>query len=117
MSIGTKIYTWLYGKFVGKDQFGNSYYCNNNDFNDVKYKRWVIFKGKVEATKIPPEWHAWLHKSIDIPPLNYSPKYEWQKKHEPNLTGTTKAYFPTSHPLSKNYKNENEKKDYESWTP
>ena len=67
MSIGTTIYTWLYGKIVGTDEIGNKYYTNSENHNDLKAKRWVIFKGEIEASKIPPHWHAWLHKSIDIP--------------------------------------------------
>ena len=35
-------------------------------------------------------------------------KYEWQKNHKPNLTGTNKAYYPN--------KNKNAiKKKYKSW--
>ena len=117
MSLGTKIYTLFYGNYVGNDEFGNKYYSNIKDFTDTKAKRWVIFKGRIEATKIPPHWHAWLHKSIDIPPLDYKHKYDWQKNHKPNMTGTKEAYFPSSHPLSKTYNSEQNEKDYESWTP
>ena len=117
MSLGTKLYTWLYGKSVGSDEFGNKYYVNNNDPSDLHAKRWVIFKGEIEASKIPPHWHAWLHKSIDKPPLNYKHKYSWQKEHKPNMTGTKEAYYPSSHPLSKNYNPDEIKADYESWSP
>ena len=117
MSLGTIIYTWLYGKYVGKDDSGNKYYSNNKDFTNINGKRWVIFDGKIEATKIPPHWHAWLHKTIDVPPINYTPKYKWQKKHKINMTGTKDSYLPSSHPLSKNYSPDNKKNDYESWTP
>ena len=104
MSIGTKIYTWLYGNYVGSDELENKYYCNSKDFSNIKYKRWVIFKGEIEASKIPPHWHAWLHKSIDKAPINYSHEYDWQKNHQPNHTGTSKAYYPNSHPLSNSSK-------------
>ena len=119
MSLGTTIYTWFYGNLVGKDEFGNKYYCNIKDFEETKAKRWVIFKGSIEATKVPPHWHAWLHKSIEKPPLDYSHKYSWQKNHEQNMSGTNKAYFPDTHPLSSSYKNKkNENKyEYESWSP
>ena len=43
MSIGTIIYTWLYGKVVGKDEIGNKYYTNIDNHNDLNAKRWVIF--------------------------------------------------------------------------
>ena len=117
MNWGTKIYTWFYGNLVGKYEFGNKYYSNLKDFSDRNARRWVIFNGIIEATKIPPHWHAWLHKSIDSPPLKYSHKYDWQKDHQPNMTGTKKAYYPSSHPLSKSYQPDEPKKDYESWTP
>ena len=117
MSFGTKLYTWLYGKLVGTDHIGNKYYTNNKFKNELKEKRWVIFNGEIEASKIPPHWHAWLHKSIDVPPLNYSHKYDWQKNHDQNMTGTTNAYFPSSHPLSKSYKNNEVKNEYDSWSP
>ena len=32
MSLGTKIYTWFYGNFVGTDELGNKYYCDSKDF-------------------------------------------------------------------------------------
>ena len=117
MSLGTVLYTYLYGKFVGRDESNNKYYCNSKNFEDLKAKRWVIFKGDIEASKIPPHWHAWLHKSINTPPLNYKHKYSWQKNHEANMTGTDKAYYPDTHPLSKNYKSDALKSEYESWSP
>jgi NADH:ubiquinone oxidoreductase subunit len=117
MNLGTSIYTWLYGNFVGADDEFNKYYCNSKNFNDLKAKRWVIFNGKIEASKIPSHWHAWLHRTIDIPPINYKHKYSWQKNHQENKTGTDEAYYPDSHPLSKNYNGEAIKSEYESWKP
>ena len=117
MSLGTILYTWLYGNIVGQDNQENKYYCNSKNFADLQSKRWVIFKGEIESSKIPPEWHAWLHKSIDKPPLKYSHKFPWQKNHEQNMTGTDQAYFPDSSPLSKSYDPDAIKSDYESWKP
>ena len=117
MSIGTKLYTWFYGKIVGTDEIGNKYYTNSNNPSDLNSKRWVIFDGEIEASKIPPHWHAWLHKSIDVPPLNYNHKYSWQKDHKQNMTGTKNAHFPSSNPLSSKYRPNQIKADYESWSP
>ena len=117
MSLGTSLYTLLYGNLVGMDDDHNKYYCNSKDFNNIVAKRWVIFSGNIEASKIPPHWHAWLHKTIDIPPLNYKHQYSWQKKHEQNMTGTDKAYYPNSHPLSKSYNPDKIKSEYDSWKP
>tara|TARA_Y100000590_G_scaffold397469_1_gene479044 strand:- start:1119 stop:1472 length:354 start_codon:yes stop_codon:yes gene_type:complete len=117
MSLSTLIYTWFYGYFVASDNFGNKYYCNSKNFESTKAKRWVIFKGENEASKIPPHWHSWLHKTTNIPPIDYNHKYSWQKEHKENMTGTSKAYFPETHPLSESY-NENKKQiDYEKWKP
>ena len=117
MSLGTKIYTWLNGNLVGEDNKGNKYFCNSKDFKDIKSKRWVMFQDEIEASNIPPHWHAWLHKSVDEPPIKYSHKYSWQKDHKPNMTGTKEAHFPPSNPLSKDYKLDHIKADYESWSP
>ena len=116
MSWGTIIYTWFFGHLVGKDKFGNKYFCNKSNSSDIMLKRWVIFSKEVEASRIPPEWHAWLHKTIDKPPLEYQHKYDWQKDHLHNPTGTSEAYFPNSHPLSK-LKESKTKKEYETSKP
>ena len=29
MSLGTNLYTWLYGNMVGQDDENNKYYCNS----------------------------------------------------------------------------------------
>ena len=115
MNLGTKIYTLLFGNLVGQDQFGNKYYCNSNKFESKSAKRWVIFYKEIEASKVPPHWHAWLHKTINVSPINYSHKYSWQKEHSENFTGTSNAYFPNSHPLSKSLDNIKSKKEYERW--
>ena len=54
-TLGTRIYTFIYGKFVGDDKYGNKYYQSKSG------KRWVIYKGEIEATKIPNEWYSWIH--------------------------------------------------------
>ena len=85
-TIGTFIYTLFTGKLVGKDEFGNKYYSNS------KGKRWLIYKNRVESSKIPPEWHLWIHFLTNNKPSNNPIKFKWQKKHSENLTGTVKAH-------------------------
>ena len=87
-TLGTFIYTALNGKLVGRDEFGNKYYSSS------KNKRWVIYKDYVEASKIPPEWHLWMHSLAKNVPSGSIKKYSWQKKHQANLTGTNQAYRP-----------------------
>ena len=105
-TIGTFLYTLVYGKYVGIDEFENKYYSSKSG------KRWVIYKKTVEASKIPPEWHLWIHSLKKNSPPKDLDKFEWQKKHEENLTGTNKAYKPNGSLLSSSKKNI---KKYESW--
>ena len=51
----------------------------------------MIYKGIVEASKVPQEWNAWLHHVTDKPPLE-NKKLSWLKDHSPNLTGSPFAY-------------------------
>ena len=54
-TFGTRIQTILSGKLIGKDHLGNKYYQNKSG------KRWVIYNGEIDASKIPEEWYSWLH--------------------------------------------------------
>jgi len=103
-TLGTRIHTIFFGKFVGQDEFGNKYYENKK-----RKKRWVIYNGEIEATKIPVEWYSWMHFTPNkIEKKHELEKYEWQKPHQSNLTGTEEAYYP-------NKNNDGVKKKYTSW--
>ena len=105
-TVGTFIYTLFRGKFVGKDEFGNKYYSNS------KGKRWVIYKSTIESSRIPPEWHLWIHFLSRNKPSDNLTKFNWQKKHEENLTGTIKAYKPDG---ALNSDSKTDMKKYETW--
>ena len=105
-TVGTFIYTLFTGKFVGNDQFGNKYYLNS------KGKRWVIYKNTIEASKIPPEWHLWIHNLSRDKPADKTSSFSWQKKYEENLTGTERAYKPEGSLAINPKKN---MKKYETW--
>lgn len=107
--IGTKIYTWFKGEPVGQDSFGNRYYREKNGA-----RRWVVFNGKPEASKVPPEWHAWLHKTTDEAPAGGVSHHKWEKEHLPNLSGTPYAYKPAGHVGGHRPKATG---DYEAWRP
>ena len=66
--IGTRIYTALNGLQVGEDDQGNRYYVERHPPEGRKRKRWVIYKGEREASRVPPEWHGWLHYTVDETP-------------------------------------------------
>ena len=102
-TFGTRLKTIFFGKYVGKDSFGNKYYENK------KGQRWVIYFGEIDASKIPTEWYSWMHHTPNILEKNQNPKkYNWQKPHKSNQTGTDAAYHPSKE------KNEVLKK-YKSW--
>tara|TARA_B100000945_G_C20006964_1_gene423634 strand:+ start:39 stop:395 length:357 start_codon:yes stop_codon:yes gene_type:complete len=106
-TVGTFINTIFFGRFVGKDNAGNKYYENRNG------KRWVIYKGEINASKIDADWYAWMHYQTDIKPTEtVIEKYEWQKPHLENKTGTKDSYKPNR--ISRKSKSF---KKYENWKP
>lgn len=121
-SIGTLLATWFRGRLVGRDQFGNRYFRGKGGRGVHKEslrreRRWVLYRGEAEASRVPPEWHAWLHHTTDqAPPEGGAPKRPWQKEHLPNLTGTNKAYRPPGHALEGGRRARGTG-DYEPWTP
>jgi len=87
---GTLLTTWWSGQRVGEDQYGNRYYQSR----DAR-RRWVIYNGTVEASRVPPDWHGWLHHTYAEPPTRAPLKARpWEKPYMPNLTGTKGAYHP-----------------------
>lgn len=112
-SIGTRFYTWRFGERVGDDTFGNVYYRHkNHDLNE----RWVVFAGSVEASAVPPEWHAWLHKYADTPPDGEAARPAWVRPHQPNATGGADAYRPPGHDYMGGERAA-ATGDYEPWRP
>jgi NADH:ubiquinone oxidoreductase subunit len=117
MNIGTMIYTWLRGDHVGVDEFDNHYYHSTKDKRYGREKRWVLYRGRAEATTVPPEWHAWLHHMSDAPLMEKATQSkDWQKEHQPNLTGTPEAYRPQGHDY-KGGAHAPSRSDYEAWRP
>ena len=112
-SIGTRFHTWRYGVRVGEDAAGNVYYRHNDSAID---SRWVVCPGAVEASAVPPEWHAWLHKSVDEPPTGDAARPAWAKPHQANATGSIDAYRPPGHDY-KGGERAAATGDYEPWRP
>jgi NADH:ubiquinone oxidoreductase subunit len=111
--IGTLLQTSLFGQEVGTDHFGNSYYRDRKTAAGLREKRWVIYKGEPEASKVPPEWHIWLHHTADAP-LPDSARKVWQKPHIENMTGTTEAWLP---PALEGEGRPKATGDYQAWQP
>ncbi len=117
MTIGTRLFTWARGKLVGTDSQGNRYYVENRPGRGRmgKARRWVIYNGVAEASRVPPEWHAWLHYTVDEPLAPATDK-PWVKEHQPNMTGTAQAYFPAGHDR-RGGERPAATGDYEPWQP
>ncbi len=109
-TIGTQIWTLFHGRRVGEDSEGNVFYQTSNG-----KRRWVIYNGEAEASRIAPEWHGWLHGTWDEPPTKRPPrKKSWEKPHLPNMTGTDAAFAP---PGSIRRAEPGIRADYEAWRP
>jgi NADH:ubiquinone oxidoreductase subunit len=109
-TFGTQLYTWRKGRKVGEDGQGNVFYQTA----DGK-RRWVIYNGEAEASRVSPEWHGWLHYTYQEPPTSAPlPRKAWEKPHVPNLTGSALAYRPPGSMLSPGPQAQ---PDYEAWVP
>ncbi len=117
MSIGTKLQTLLNGVQVGQDSQGNRYFRARRNRPDRRERRWVVFNGVVEASRVPPAWHAWLHHTTDeLPEDDIGRRWDWQRDHVPNLTGTPRAYRPRGH-VARGGVRAPATGDYEPWEP
>ena len=109
-TLNTQLWTWRKGTEVGKDADGNVYYRNADDS-----RRWVIYNGAIEGSRISPDWHGWLHRTWDEPPSEVPLAHKpWEKPHLPNLTGTDRAYAPAG---SIRRVDPVDRTDYEAWRP
>ena len=119
-TLGTQFWTWRKGEFVGEDATGNRYFRTRGGTIDPKLgfeRRWVIYNGMAEASKVPPDWHGWLHHTVDTPPVEENYKAQsWQKPHRPNLTGTPAAHRPSGSTLAQG-RRPKATGDYKAWTP
>ena len=111
-TLGTLVTTWTQGSAVGTDEFGNRYYQNKDGS-----RRWVIYNGTVEASRVPPDWHGWMHHTFAEPPTTEPLlRRSWEKDYQPNLTGTIHAYKPKG-AISHGGERQRATGDYEAWTP
>lgn len=112
-----RLFTFLHGKKVGVDIFGNVYYSGKPRRHTKRERRWVLYNGTADASRIPPEWHGWIHHQTNTIPQETNPlRHEWQKPHVANATGTDAAYRPPGHP-AKGGQREHATGDYQAWIP
>jgi NADH:ubiquinone oxidoreductase subunit len=113
-----RLYTQFRGKLMGTDEAGNRYYLQRKGVGPLGVpRRWVIYRDLAEASKIPPDWHGWMHYLVDTPPSQekYVPR-AWQKPHRMNMTGTSQAYRPSGSILASG-KRPAATGDYKPWQP
>lgn len=109
-TLGTQFFTWRKGVLVGEDAQGNRFYRSRDG-----QRRWVIYNGETEASRVSPEWHGWLHHTWDEPPTERPVTHKpWERPHQENLTGTALAYAPAG---SIRRAAPEERRDYEAWRP
>lgn len=90
--------------FVHEDEFGNRYFENRH--TTYGRDRWIEYSERKnpDSSRVPPEWHAWLHHIVDERPSEKPLlKKSWEKEVTGNLTGTQNAYAPVHNPLSRNF--------------
>ena len=110
---GTRLFTWWNGEEVGRDEHGNLYYQSKKD----PTRRWVVYKGSNDGSRVPPGWQLWLRGSIDeLPEKALPPRRPFERKPEPNLTGTMAAFRPDG-ALGSGKIRPAATGDYEPWVP
>ena len=104
-------------RLVGSDEFGNRYFEDRKASTEGRKRRYVIYKGLAEPSKVPPDWHGWLHHRVDIAPSQESYKaWEWEQPHQANMTGSPMAYRPKGSILTAAQR-PSVTGDYDAWSP
>ena len=101
MSVGFKIFSFLNGKMIGKDTFGNTFYVSKKNLS----KRWVIYSKGFGPDSLPTNYHNWLHRTTDELPF-FDEDSERTKKIVKIRTA--------KHKINNNV---NSKKGYIAWQP
>lgn len=116
-TVGTLFDIKRRSKLIGSDEYGNIYYEDKKPSVSGRHKRYVIYKGLAEPSKVPADWHGWLHHTFENPPtVEPLRRQNWEIDHSPNMTGTPYAEKPTGS-LSKRGIRQKADSDYEAWDP
>lgn len=111
-TFGTWLYTLRRGSEVGRDGDGNVYYEDPRSG-----RRWVIYAVDNDSSRVPPEWHVWLHKTRLEPPSEVPlVQRPWEKPWRPNPTGSAHTELPSG-ALAASGQRAPAAADYRPWTP
>jgi len=118
-TFGTSFTLWRRrARQVGEDEQANRYFEEKSPSGaDGRHRRWVIYHGIAEPSRVPPDWHGWLHHTFEDPPT-VAPltRRPWERDHLPNMTGTPLAYHPKGS-LARAGGLADVDDDYEAWSP
>ena len=87
-TIGTLVNSAMTGVQVGTDSQGNRYYRSKKPNARGQERRWVIYDGANDASRVPSEWHGWLHGAFDdVPESRLPPPKIWKWNTRPMPRG------------------------------
>jgi NADH:ubiquinone oxidoreductase subunit len=116
MQVLTLLWARFKGKEVGHDEFGNRYFEMRQADYWGKNRRICIYNGNPEATKIPAEWHGWMHYKYNFETVKkLENKYIWQSKHIPLISDVLDKV--TARLKGTRTQRQKEQRRYDSWKP
>lgn len=112
-SWGTSLFSRRNGEEAGRDEAGNIYFRHRQD----PQRRWVIYAGANDSSRVPPVWNAWLRGTIDgVPDQSLPQRRLFEQPPQANLTGSDQAWRPAGS-IRANGKRAAATGDYSAWTP
>ena len=105
--------------FIGEDDSGNTLLRDPDAASsyDGRKRRWVIYSGYAEASKVPADGTAGCTTpSTSRRRAQPADAPVWEKDHLPNLTGTIWAWRPKGS-IARGGERAEATGDYEPWTP
>ena len=112
-SLGTTLFSRRHGEEVGRDEAGNVYFRHRKD----PARRWVIYQGSNDSSRVPPGWNAWLRGTIDaLPEQGLPTRRKFEQPPQANPTGTMAAFRPGGSLAGKGIRPA-ATGDYQPWTP
>ena len=112
-SWGTSLFSRRNGEEAGRDEDGNIYFRHRKD----SARRWVMYAGANDSSRVPPGWNAWLRGTIDeVPDKALPPRRPFEQPAQANLTGSDQAWRPAGS-IRAGGKRAAATGDYSAWTP
>ena len=112
-SYGTRIFSHRKGREVGRDEVGNVYFEHRQD----PTRRWVMYSGSNDSSRVPPGWNAWLRGTIsELPEKGLPERRTFEQPPQANVTGTESAYRPAGS-INASGVRAAATGDYQAWKP